>query len=302
MPSSQVNEMTNPEHYRKRISGLDRIPTLPVIANQIMQIAQDENKSLRQLVPIIEKDPPLALKVLKMANAAYYGLRRQVDSLRDAVMILGMDSLYQLALSFSVIKVLETGHSANQVAWDKFWEHSAAVGHIAELLKKKLQLRTIPNAFSLGLLHDIGKLVFVKLEPEAYPKLIIECREDDMPLYDGEIAKFGVSHEQIGIWIAEKWQLPAALISSIGYHHRPHEATEELQLNAALVQIANLVANLNEISFGAGFFHIVPQELSGWKIIQETQTHLAEMDFELFVMSIQDEINRISEIVKLIQG
>ncbi|HDR04151.1 MAG TPA: HDOD domain-containing protein [Candidatus Marinimicrobia bacterium] len=294
--------MTNPENLKKRISSLDRIPTLPVIANQIMQIAQDENKSLRQLVPIIEKDPPLAIKVLKMANAAYYGLRRQVDSLRDAVMILGMDSLYQMALSFSVMKVLETGKMTNAIAWDKFWEHSAAVGHIAELLKKKLQLRAIPNAFSLGLLHDIGKLVFYKLEPEAYSQLIISCAEEDMPLYNGEIEKFGVSHEQIGIWVAEKWQLPTALITSVGYHHRPHEATKEMQLNAALVQIANLVANLNEISFGAGFFQTVPRELSGWKIIQETQAHLAEMDFELFVMSIQDEINHISEIVKLIQG
>ncbi len=294
--------MTNPEQLRKRISGLDRIPTLPVIANQIMQVAQDENKSLRQLVPIIEKDPPLAIKVLKMANAAYYGLRRQVDSLRDAVMILGMDALYQMALSFSVIKVLDTSKTANLVAWDKFWEHSAAVGHIAELLKKKLQLRAVPNAFSLGLLHDIGKLVYYKLEPEAYTNLILSCAEDEIPLYDGEIEAFGITHEQIGIWIAEKWQLPAALISSIGYHHRPHEAAEDLQLNAALVQIANLVANLNEISFGAGFFQTVPRELSGWKIIQETQPHLAEMDFELFVMSIQDEVNRISEIVKLIQG
>ena len=105
------------EEYHRQVLTLVNLPTLPIIATEIIRATREDRVSVNQILPILEKDPPLAMKVLKMANSAYYGIRERVTSLRHAVVIIGLEQLTGLALSFSVIKSVNNDQEQRKLYW-----------------------------------------------------------------------------------------------------------------------------------------------------------------------------------------
>lgn len=289
------------QYYKDQINGLTRIPSLPLIATELMQATQDDNLSVNQLLPIIEKDPPLAMKVLKIANSAYYGMHRRVESLRHALVIIGMKELNDLSIGFSVINTLTDPDDPSGLQWDRLWEHSAGVGHIAQLLQETLGIQTGSSPYALGLLHDVGKIILYRLEPQRYLKVIDYALGNNTSSEEAEIELLGVDHMTIGAWVAEKWQLPSSIHDAIKYHHAPDEVeVSENRVSTSLVQLADIVANLQSISFGKIFQQSIPREEAGWQILKEVSQKMPDMDFERFVMSVEDEVEVIKEMVKLL--
>ncbi len=290
-----------PEFYKEKVDSLLNLPTLSTIANKIVQVTRNDNKSVNQLLPIIEKDPPFAMKILKLANSAYYGSLDEIKSLKQAVVGIGMKALHQLALSFSVLSVFANMKDEEGLYWSDFWMHSVACAHIAELLNKKLGLAIPGSPYSLGLLHDIGKLVLHRIDPVLYTKAANYAKEKSLTSMESEQEMFGITHEDTGKWIAEKWKLPIEIIQVIGFHHHPSDCDESLQKSTSLIQVADLVCNFNLMNFRSGYVNSIPREESGWLILQLNNKYLEEMDFEHFVMSIQDEVEDIYRQVKLIK-
>jgi HD-like signal output (HDOD) protein len=151
------------DEYRQKVFALINLPTLPVIATEILRIIHEDKLSVNQMLPIIERDPPLAMKILKFANSSYYGLQEKVRSLRHAMVVIGMRQLSELSMAFSVLKNFRSRRWSANLPWKSFWEHSAACGHIAQLLVEMLNIRVVNSPYSLGLLHDIGKLVMYRV-------------------------------------------------------------------------------------------------------------------------------------------
>ncbi len=290
-----------PEFYQEQVMSLTRLPTLPVIAMELMEVTRSDRLSVNQILPIIEKDPPLAMKVLKIANSAYYGLHQTVESLRHALVIIGLKELGDLALGFSVFRAFSKDQDSSELKWKMLWEHSAACGHVAQLLQKQLHLTVNTSPYALGLLHDIGKLILYKLEPENYLDCLAMAREKQVYSYILEREVIGVDHMQVGAWIAEKWQLPRAIIHAMGYHHEPGAVEEqELRVTTSLIQLSDLVCNLQELSFGTNYVRSIPREEQGWDILQEHSTVIRDLDFERFVLGIEDELETIRNLVLLI--
>lgn len=289
------------EFYHDKVMSLTKLPTLPVIAMELMQVTRDDKLSVNQILPIIEKDPPLALKVLKIANSAYYGLNSKVESLRHALVIIGMKELSDLAVSFSVFQAFNQEESEHAFEWKQLWEHSAACGHVSQLLQTQLNLNINSSPYALGLLHDIGKLILYKLDGERYLKSLDLSRAEGIYSYEAEQQLFGVDHMQVGGWIAEKWQLPPILVAAIGAHHHPDLVEdEELKIGTALVQLSDLVCNLQSLNFGTDYLKSIPREEQGWLILQSHSDALAGMDFERFVLGIEDELETIRHLVALV--
>ncbi len=292
-----------PEYYRNEVYSLTKLPTVPAIAMEILRVTREDNLSVSQMIPIIERDPPLALKILKIANSAYYGLRNRVETLRHAIVVIGMEELSHLVLSFTVLKLLLSRDIGDQwLEWNKLWEHSAACGHIAQLLNKRLRLSVPSSPYSLGLLHDVGKLVLYRIDPEKYTKAVKLAEKDKLTSYDAEMEVFGVTHADAGRWLAEKWELPEAIINAIGFHHKPELVSNpKYEVSTALIQISDLVCNFKSIRFGTGFVQSIPREEEGWKILQKENEKLRDMDFERFVLEIDDDIETIQKMVELAQ-
>lgn len=289
------------EYYRERVRSMTNLPTIPVIATEILRITREDKLSISQMLPIIKKDPPLAAKILKIANSAYFGLQTEISSLRQAIVVIGLRELGYLVLSFSVLKAfIEEGSRYHLFEWNKLWEHSSACGHVAELLGKQLQMEVSGSLYSLGLLHDIGKLVLFRLDSEKYVQSVRLVKKEGIRSYQAEEKVFGVSHGEVGMWLAERWELPEAIVNTIGYHHHPEQLSHtNYRMATALIQVADLVCHLKSMSFESDHFYTVPREEKGWQVIQTQNENMARLDFERFVMSMDDEISTIRKMVEL---
>jgi len=291
-----------PEYYRDQIFSLTSLPTLPMIATEILRASREDNLSVNQLLPIIEKDPPLAMKVLKIANSAYYGLKKDVKSLRHAIVIIGMRELSNIAVSFSVIKDLSHDVGDDHISWKQFWKHSVACGYVAQLIVEELEISTRSNVYTLGLLHDIGKLVLYRIDPEGYIEAIELKKSRECSSADAEKEVFGVTHSDVGFWIAEKWKMSEDVISAIGYHHHPDKVSEDrFRICTSLVHVADRVCNFRSISFGSEYDSAISQSEEVWKFLQEEFKSLDGVDFESFVSGIEDELKTIKQMVDLLQ-
>jgi len=289
-----------PQYYQEQIHSLTRIPSLSVIATELMQVMEADNLSVNQILQVIERDPPLAMRVLKIANSAYYGLHSRVESLQHALVIIGMEALRDLSMGFLILRSLADSATSDTLRWNRLWEHSAAVGHIAQLLQIKLGIQTAGSPYAMGLLHDIGKIILFRLAPEKYLEAYTYALEHNISANLAEKQIIGIDHTMAGAWVAQQWLLPDTIYSAIKFHHAPLQvADKQLRVVTALIQLADIVANLQFMGFGRRFLRSIPSEEASWQILRESSTKFETLDFERFVMSIEDELSAIKSIVQL---
>lgn len=280
------------------MSGL---PTLPVIAAQLQDVLRDNTMSIGQMIPIISKDPSLAMKLLKTANSAYYGLKIKVESLRQAIVTIGMQELTVLALVFSVAKTIDRNRFA-PISWKRFWEHSSATAHIADQLNKKYRLGFPNSAFSIGLLHDIGKLILYLLDDRLYEEAILLAQNSNYTSVDAENELFGLSHIEAGATVMEKWNMPDTLILGAAFHHNPTEAPQDsYQSLAALIGLADLLSNLKGYNFGTAPLPSVPEDVPAWLILKTNYPEFADIDVATILAGLEDQMEEMKKTISLIE-
>ncbi|UCC43460.1 MAG: HDOD domain-containing protein, partial [Candidatus Zixiibacteriota bacterium] len=157
---------------RQIISNIRNLPTPPIVFHQIQKVINDPAVSAVQIASILSEDPAMSVKVLKLTNSAFYGLAREVESVKQAVVIVGMEAIKNLVLSASVLDMFK-GDDFDREFQERFWRHSLAVGFCGRILAKKVRSRGIVDAdaaFSAGLLHDVGKIVLCCFLKDEYKK------------------------------------------------------------------------------------------------------------------------------------
>ena len=239
------------QHYKKLIGNLEGLPSLPEIVLEIQMIIKEDKLSAGEIAPIIDRDPSLAVKLLKIVNSAYYGQSKKLDSLRQAIVIIGIRGISNLIMGISIVQAFNISDDDDAFNWKRYWVHSNLVGNFCEMLNSKLKLWVPASPFTLGLLHDIGKLVLFKLDPEKYKKSQEFSKLNKCDSVFSEIEYFGINHMEAGRWIAEKWDLPEATRYAIGYHHNPKETPDvEFQETVKLVKLCDLILNYHDVRFG----------------------------------------------------
>ncbi len=228
------------------VSNIRNLPTPPIVFHQIQKVMNDPNVSATHVAAILAEDPAMSVKVLKLTNSAFYGLAREIDSVKHAVVIVGLDAIKNLVLSASVLDMFK-GKEIDQEFHEKHWRHSLATGFCCRILAKKLRSRGMispDSAFSSGLLHDIGKIVISMFLPNEC-QLVKNERENDTQSADYEIEEkvLGYNHAQIGGILAMQWKLPSLLGESISFHHQP-QLSEAQNPTPYIVNIANHIAKM----------------------------------------------------------
>ncbi len=212
---------------RQVVSNIRNLPTPPIVFHQIQKVINDPKVNAGQIAAILAEDPAMSVKVLKLTNSAFYGLAREIDSVKQAVVIVGMEAIKNLVLSASVLDMFK-GKDVDTDFQEKFWRHSLATAFCSRILAKRVRKSGIvdpDSAFSAGLLHDIGKMVIACFLPAEY-KAIKEARITDTTSGSFEIEDkvLGYTHAQIGALLAVQWKLPQKLGESITFHHQPSSA------------------------------------------------------------------------------
>jgi putative nucleotidyltransferase with HDIG domain len=206
------------------ISNIRNLPTPPIVFHQIQKAINDPNVSAGQVAAILSEDPAMSVKVLKLTNSAFYGLSREIEAVKEAVVIVGMEAIKNLVLSASVLDMFKSDN-IDQEFQEKFWRHSLATAVCSRLLARRLRQRGIVDpdaAFSAGLLHDVGKMVLSCFLPEEYSRFS-ETRSADRKStdYSLELDRLGYTHAQVGSYLAIQWKLPQRLNEAIAFHHEP---------------------------------------------------------------------------------
>lgn len=218
-----------------------KLPPLNRTAMKVNEMLRDPNTGTRQLAQVVGCDPALTTRLLKMANSCLFFRQAPVISIQQAIEAVGFKSLHDIVM----LNAMADGFAkeiGNSVTGRAIWEHSIVVALVARELSNALGLRGTEQAFLCGLLHDIGKVLLLKGEPEKFESLRDSLTEETM--LAGEDAVFGLTHAQVGAYVTRQWELPEVVCTVIMYHHHPRHAPMSTVITY-IVNAADQIANLN---------------------------------------------------------
>ena len=244
-PYNQEGPMPHPgilENFQK----MEHLPTLPGVALKILEAVRSEETSLNEIADILSKDPPLTAKILGLINSAFYSLPTPVTSISHAVKLLGINTVKKVALSFSLVRSFSQG---NKGAFDyqAFWRNSLISAVSCRLIAEKILPAWEEDAFTLGLLQDIGILAFNEALPKPYSLVLQEREKSFCPFQEAEDRIIGFNHMDLGAFLAQKWGLPEKFHGPIQTHHCPEKTLSSAPESAEIARIlflASLVVDL----------------------------------------------------------
>ncbi len=197
----------------RKLLDVDDFPTLPEVMNKILEIVDNNSSSAKDLSRVLENDHTISTRILRMSNSAFYALRTRVDTIRGAIVILGFETVRQLALATSVFDSLMR---RKQLALDPddFWMHSLGAAKAAQILGRMKKVPAPDACFTAGLVHDIGKFVMALALKEEYREIADLAREKEAALKDIERMQLQTTHAEVGAWLLERWRFSKMLVDS----------------------------------------------------------------------------------------
>ncbi len=265
-----------------KLKNAENIPPLPEVVHEILSITSKEDFSIKELKKAIEKDPLLVAKILKVANSFMYNpYGREITSIDRAIMQLGTKNLVPVVIGLSIAGMSDlAGKRFNK---EIFWKHSYTCGHIAKRLAKRFNLPEA-EAFTAGILHDIGKLILYIFFPEDYERALKLSEEKNLPSTEAEKLVFEIDHTEVGKLVLQQWKLPNLIIDVVTHHHEPSKArNKEL---AALVNISNILTRITGMYYNRDTLGVVLTDSEGWRILTKGA---AEEEVEELVFSVFDD-------------
>lgn len=200
------------------IESLDHLPVIPAVAARVLSLNDDATSAL-EVSQVISTDPVLTAMLLRVSNSAYYGFSRRLSTVREAVLLLGFKQVRQIAVGASVMRSWKCNSGgADGFEMDLFWGHSMSVAVIAEMAARKFNSGRPEEAFTAGILHDLGVLALREARPLPF-QAAIRAASEGMELLAAEREHIGLTHDQMGEALAERWQLPERLVQAMAHHH-----------------------------------------------------------------------------------
>lgn len=235
-----LNKSLMDVHPRELKGMIKDIPTLPVIYQELFQKMQDPDISVPQIAEIIAIDQGLSAKVLHLVNSAFYGYSKEVKTISRAVVILGFKAVRSASLAISVFDFFGDEEST-QIDMNQFWRHSIAVASTCKVLAAELRINQQEEAFIVGLLHDVGKLIEKRYFSQDFEELCQVAEEQHLSWFATENALFQIHHASIGKVIFRDWNFPPSVVDAVQFHHKPEASVKAPQLTA-LVNVADYMA------------------------------------------------------------
>lgn len=221
------------EAILKKIQDVTILPPIPRVLQEITQLFSDPSISARKIEMLIEKDPSLTVKVLSVANSPLFGLRRSVTNIGSAVLILGYQEIKSIVTSIKMAAALKM-KSDKYFDPDIFLNHSLITGILTQRMSKDLGFNFDGDGFTAGMLHDMGIVILHEHFPQEFSQIAEYAAQNNVSFLQAEYNILGLSHQEIGEFLADKWSLPAVLSDVLQFHHRPGFSKENNFLTSIL--------------------------------------------------------------------
>lgn len=238
-----LRECVLDESLRQKLLESPRLPTLPAVALQVIDLVADEHAHAEQIAAVIEKDPALSSKILRTVNSSFYALPRRCSTIRHALVVLGLKTVRTLALGFTLVRNLQVDPDSGMDHF-AFWRRSLYAASTARTLAQHTRVADPEEVFLCGLLQDLGMLTLHQVLGPAYAPLLTDAQNRHRLLPSFELAQLNTDHTQVGAMLAEHWRLPPQLVDAIRYHERPDLAPPNSRDAVRCVAVGNDVADL----------------------------------------------------------
>jgi len=266
------------ESLKLHVQKIKKLPTLPVIAQEILTLVSNDSTSVGRIEKVVENDPAISAKILSVANSVFFGVKTQTKTLDNAIMRIGFDNLKNIAMGISLMTVLQEGKSGKVVDYNRIYNHSVTTGFVARLLSTKLQQEFSDDIMINGMLHDLGYLILNKYFPETYRE-VLTLFEKEGSLIDAEKRVLEFTHADIGHWLAQNWKLPNTVLDTTLYHHTPSLAKRNAK-RVAVIHLADYITTrtmLSPTEKDPGY----PFDYASLDILNITEKDISDFEAEL---------------------
>jgi putative nucleotidyltransferase with HDIG domain len=229
------------------LKQVEDLPPLPDIVVRLLHASRDPEISTREMVELIKHDPALTFKVLRLCNSSYYGLPRKINSIQEALVYIGTDTLVNFILAGCLSSFYQQAQEGYGLERGELWRHSVGCAIASRCIAAETSEAHSAQAFTAGLLHDIGKIVLDVYVREEFTAITTLVRQENIPFDEAERRILGFAHTEAGAHLARHWNLPDTLIDAIEFHQEPHKA----KIDPLLVSQVHL-GNILCLSFGIG--------------------------------------------------
>lgn len=235
----------NRQQMIQRIERITDLPTLPTVAMELNRMLQDLDTPVDQLVVFLERDQALVVRILKLVNSSFYGFKSKIASLRHAVSLVGYNTIQNAVISVSIIDSVKLNKTIKGFDIASFWAHSIGVAVMCQHLANQTKLAASEDAFTAGLIHDIGKIVLANSFPNIFKPLLEVATAGGIGFYEAEKASDTYPHNMIGAMLMRRWLLPEQLVDAVRYHHGTNGQDNENML-VGLVSVADVLVKFIE--------------------------------------------------------
>jgi len=222
---------------------MDELPVLSATALEALRVANDLTASAGHLERVISRDVALTTRILAVANSAFMGLRRPVDSVREAVVLLGTRQVRTVA-SLQAVSPLFTTNDSDLISGEQLWSHSLAVALWAQKIGKRVHFPSLTHVYTAGLMHDMGIILLQNCLGQDYEEVLMSAKNSQQDLMDLEQEHLGTNHARIGATLSAKWMLNPRLTWLISHHH-DEGALEDTEAN--ILRVADWCASSTEL-------------------------------------------------------
>ncbi len=237
------------------------VASAPDVYAKLMEVINHPRSSSGDIAAVLSEDAGLAARLLRIVNSAFFGFPRRIDSMTQAVTLVGTGQIRDLALATSVIQAF-SGVPEELISVRDFWSHSLGTGVMARLFAQQRRDNNVERFFLAGVLHGVGRLILLLRAPEEERKAFELARESGEFLFRAEKQVLGFSHAKVGEALIEAWNLPPAFREAIAYQHQPQRAIT-FGMEASTVHLADIVAT--SLEWGSiGETMVPPMEASAW--------------------------------------
>ena len=270
-------------NLENKLAKIIELPTLSVVANNVILITQNPKSSALEVGRAISQDQALVSRILRIANSTFYGFPKAITTIPHAVVILGFANIRNLVLTASIFDMFPSNGGDGYFDRKGFWKHSLACGVTSKLIAKRLGIKNLEEVFIWGLLHDLGKLTLDAYFNEDFRRVFSLVKEKEILIREAEQKLLGIDHATVGGIVADKWNLPPTLIKAIRFHHNPPRANESMRM-VAIVHLADVLCRA--IGIGNGGDSKIPCiNEDSWKLLglnrQIVKRLFSEMEKEI---------------------
>lgn len=257
-------------------------PELPALCGYVLRHCNDPNVDFAGIARELRYDPGITANILKLANSAYFGVVRRVDSVQTAISLLGLQRVSDMVISGVVADRMLESLSGYNLAGHELLNHSICVAVAAEEFCDFLAIKNTEAVFTCGLLHDIGKLIMDDFVIQEQQRLMKTASNEGCGFDGAEDLILGMNHAAAGAELLDSWSFPSALVEVVRWHHRPLQAEKSVQTVASLIHMSDMLAYAEGIGAGIdGFlYHVYEDSIAHQKLKKKDLEVVASRAFD----------------------